>query len=580
MDGHMISLRTPWTLLLTSLIFTVVTLSPRIVSAAEVEQGTQHLDATVRLMVKVDPAAKSQIMGISTTSANNGPLATLGWDVLEVDASRAAELVSELQNTPGIIEVTEDYPLELTWTPNDPGFLNGEQWSLDKLGADIAWEFSTGESVTVAVIDSGIDHNHPDLVGRIVPGYNFIDDNADTTDLCGHGTHVAGIVAAATDNAVGVAGLAPQALIMPVKVIGENCQGSYSRLMQGIIYAVDQGARVISITSGGGFDHTALHDAIQYAREKGVLVAVSAGNRGNAEPFYPGSYEESFTVAGTDSNDTQYTMSNYGQQIDIAAPGVNIYSTFWRADEGSSYAYMTGTSMAAPHVAGVAALVLALDPKLSLADLETLLITSAVDLGEEGWDEIFGWGRLNAWRAVAAVSPATGNVRLGHYRVPQMARFDVADATVSADVDSIELSWTLTAPQEDQSVVIYRSPVPVFEAAEDIAKIAATAPGSYSDTSVEPGVTYTYWLVKADNDVEVAISDAISTQLATTPQEPETPEEPETPQEPETPEEPEAPQEPETPEEPEEPGAPVETKNPQEPRQSAQVALFMPLLQR
>lgn len=540
-----------WKLLFASLLFALVTWSPRAAYASPLAQEEQT-SGTVRLMVKFDPAAQSQneLSVLSTFPNTDDSLAKVGWQIIEVDATNAGDTIEQLQTVPGVVEVTPDYPLELTWNPNDPSYVEGYQWSLDKIGVDVAWEFSSGEAITVAVIDSGIDHNHPDLIGRIVPGYNFVDKNTDTSDPCGHGTHVAGIIAAQTGNGTGVAGIAHQAAIMPIKVIGATCHGSYSRLMQGIYYAVDQGVRIISITSGGGYNHTGLHDAIKYARSKGVLVAVSAGNTGTALPFYPGSYEESFTVAGTNQSDGQYANSTYGEQIDISAPAVSILSTYWDKDQGSTYAYLSGTSMAAPHVAAVAALVLAIDPKLSLEDLEHSLINSAADLGDAGWDPHFGWGRLTAWRAVAAVSPAAGNVRLGHFRVPNMGSFDLSNVTITAGTGSIELSWELKSFDDDHTVVIYRSPVPVFEAATDIAEVAAAATGSYIDSDVETGQEYYYWLVQADNDVEVAITQAYTIKLAANPLAPEVPE---TPQQPET---------------------------PQEPAQPGRVALFMPLLER
>jgi subtilisin family serine protease len=538
----MYKLMTPWKLLIASLLFTVAAWTPKIVYAAPLAQTQEPASNTVRLMVKIDPAAqnKAEISVLSEPSNSDNALSKMGWEVVEVDADHAQQAMAELQATPGVVEVTPDYQLELTWDPNDPGYTQGDQWAIDKIGANLAWEFSSSQPITVAVVDSGIDPNHPDLAGRTVPGYNFIDDNTDTTDLCGHGTHVSGIIAAETDNNLGVAGIAPNAVIMPVKVIGANCLGSYSRLMKGILYAVDHGVRVISITSGGAYDHSGLHDAIAYAQSKGVLVAVSAGNHGDAEPFYPGSYAESFTVAGTDVDDAPYDMSNYGEQIDISAPAVDIYSTFWNQTEGSTYSYMSGTSMAAPHVAAVAALILSIDPKLSLADLENSLISSAADLGEPGWDPIYGWGRLTAWRAVAAVTPAAGNIRLGHYRVPTMDIFALSAVTVTADSDSIDLSWSEESYTTNTSVVVYRSLVPVFEAALDVAEIDAAATGAYSDTDVEANQDYYYWLVQADNDVEVAITDAYITKLATTPQVPEEPQTPQEPKEPVTPEQPSA----------------------------------------
>ncbi|MCC6454002.1 MAG: S8 family serine peptidase [Caldilineaceae bacterium] len=514
----MVKLVSAWKILLACLFFTLFIGAPRIAHAASFAQAEAPASERVRLMIKLDTATQNdtQIAIASTVATAESILPQIGWQVVEVDASEADATIAKLQATAGVLEVTPDYPLELAWSPDDPGYTEGTQWALDKIGADVAWEFSTGQTITVAVLDSGIDHKHPEFVGRVVPGYNFVDKNTDTTDLCGHGTHVAGIIAAEANNAVGVAGVAHQAAIMPLKVIGDNCMGSYSRLMQAITYAVDHGVRILSITSGGAYDHSGLHDALIYAREQGVLVVVAAGNRGNALPFYPGSFAESFTIAGTDQADQKYNNSNFGQQIDMSAPATNIYNTYYDKEKGSTYAYLTGTSMAAPHVAAVAALILAIDPKLSLADLENTLISSAADLGEAGWDEIFGWGRVTAWRAVAAVSPAAGNIRIGHFRVPKMASFNVADVEANADADSIQLSWTQADIAADHTVVIYRSIVPVFEAATDIAEIPAVATGSYDDTEIEVDQEYHYWLVQADNDVEIAITEALNAKVSST----------------------------------------------------------------
>ena len=509
---------------------------PQVAMAAPLSQSSVNADALtaepltadangrVRLLVKWQPEMQISAQPLTVTGFDMQPIAPLGWQAVEVDAAAAGQLVAELQANPSVEAITPDYPLELAFVPDDPSYSDGSQWALEKIGANIAWEFSSGAAITVAVVDSGIDTNHPELADRLLTGYNYFGDNADTSDGCGHGTHVAGIVAASANNAIGVAGVAYNALLLPVKVIDDTCVGSYSRLMRGILYAVEQGARIIVITSGGAFDHEGVQDALIYAREHGVLVVSAAGNRASATPFYPGSFEESFTVAGTDPDDAQYIQSNFGNQIDVAAPAVRIYSTYYSEEAGSTYAYMTGTSMAAPHVAGLAALILSIDPELPLADLENVLRQTADDLGATGRDPIFGYGRINAWRAVAALTPATGNVKPGHVRIPVLAAFDGATVSAEAADAGIRLEWTVDSaagePADEQAVVIYRSEVPVFATALDVTEITLVADSvdaySYLDKNVKTGKSYTYWLIQTDGEVEMAMSAPVTAQASAT----------------------------------------------------------------
>ncbi len=190
--------------------------------------------------------------------------------------------------------------------------------------------------------------------------------------------------------------MAHAARVIPLKVIGDSCSGNYSSLIEGILFAADHGVRVITISSGGPYDSPALHDAITYARNKGATVIAAAGNYGSESAFYPASYTEVLAISGTDSADAWFSKSNYGLQIDVSAPATDIYSTF----PPSRYYYASGTSMAAPHVAGVAALVLSRNPSLTVDQVEQILTASADDLGEPGWDPYFGYGRVNAYRAV------------------------------------------------------------------------------------------------------------------------------------------------------------------------------------
>lgn len=382
--------------------------------------------------------------------------------ILQVPPARLDKIYAQLQRDPNVESVAYDIVTVPAGVPNDPALASGEQWAPQRIQAPEAWEITRGEGIIIAVVDSGVDPNHPDLRDRLVPGYNFYDFNTDTSDGCGHGTHVAGIAAATGNNGEGIAGIAHAARIMPVKVMAANCSGSYSRLIQGIYYAVDNGARVIVISSGATMDSSYLRDALIYARERGAVVAAAAGNYNSDAPFYPAAYPEAICVAGTDTNDNRMSVSNYGSHVDIAAPGSPIYSTYWSSTSGSTYIKMGGTSMAAPHVAGVAALLLARNPNLTVAQVESLLSANADDLGAPGWDPYFGAGRVNALRAVAAAGAT----------LPTPTPAPTATPTPTATPVPTEIPATPTPTEQPTEV----APIPPTPEAETPAPTETPAP--------------------------------------------------------------------------------------------------------
>ncbi len=281
-------------------------------------------------------------------------------------------------------------------TPSDP-YLS-QQWALSNIHAPQAWDVITCTvPVTIAIVDTGVELTHSDLAAQVVPGWDFAHGDADPSDDYGHGTHVAGIAAATTDNGVGIAGAAWGARIMPVKVLDEHGIGSAANVVQGINYAVDHGARIVNLSLGGdAFEGYQL--ALDYARNHGVLVVAAAGNSGGAV-LYPAAYAEAMAVAATDPGDQKASFSCSGPQISVAAPGVDVLSTYLRG----GYGYMTGTSMAAPHVSGLAALVWALHPSYGPDEVRATIERSADDVNyaeHPGWDEYLCWGRINAARAV------------------------------------------------------------------------------------------------------------------------------------------------------------------------------------
>jgi thermitase len=281
--------------------------------------------------------------------------------------------------------------------PNDP-FLH-LQWGWSEVKADVAYEAGyDGEGVVVALLDTGVDTEHPDLTANFVDGWNFIDDNDNVTDVDGHGTMVCGIVAAITNNSIGVAGVASNVTIMPLKVISE-AGGSLIDISSAIIYAANHEADVIGMSLGGAFTRgtRALKDAVNYAYQHGCVLVAAAGNNDTSELFYPAAYDNVVAVSAIDEADEKASFSNYGDYIDFCAPGVNIVST-WK---GGTYASGNGTSFAAPFVTGVVALMLSKYPALSNENVIETLRAQAVDLGDLGWDQFYGWGLIDASAAVS-----------------------------------------------------------------------------------------------------------------------------------------------------------------------------------
>lgn len=278
------------------------------------------------------------------------------------------------------------------FVPNDPKYSSA--WHLPKIGTPSAWDISQGAGVTVAILDSGVDPTHPDLVAQMVPGWNSVDSSTNTADIFGHGTKVAGTVAAATHNSIGVAGVAGMASLMPIRVSNRSDGYAYwSDIARGLTWAADHGALVANISYSASGSST-IKNAAQYLRNKGGLTVVAAGNDGNN----PGFAENTavISVAATQSNDTRASWSNFGDYVDISAPGVGI----WTTQNGGTYGAPSGTSFASPVTAGVVALIMSANPTLSPDDVEQILTGSADDLGTAGWDQYYGEGRVNATRAV------------------------------------------------------------------------------------------------------------------------------------------------------------------------------------
>ena len=323
-----------------------------------------------------------------------------------LDTGKNADVVAlanQIAADPSVAYAQPNYLRYALRSVDDP--LSTFQYALNKIDAYGAWDVTTGSSaVTVAVVDSGVNAAHPDLAGRVLPGYDFANDDADAGDDVFHGTQVAGIVAAAGDNGEGTAGLCWSCNILPVKVLNDNGAGSDEWVAKGIRWAVDHGAQIINLSLGGPNESRIIREAVVYATQKNVLVVAAAGNEADeGNPIdYPAAYDEVIAVGATDHNDQHAYFSQVHSYVDLAAPGWNVATT---GVEGnlSAYGAATGTSFSAPYVAGLAALLLSVNPSLDVNGLKSLLINSADDIGQPGRDWQFGAGRINAARAVRAV---------------------------------------------------------------------------------------------------------------------------------------------------------------------------------
>ncbi|MBP1992834.1 S8 family peptidase [Paenibacillus eucommiae] len=290
--------------------------------------------------------------------------------------------------------------LEANFVPNDQLFKR-YQWNLPLIETTQGWQVTRGaEDVIVGVVDTGADLNHQDLKDHLVQGYNVVEQNDTPDDDVGHGTHVTGVISAVVNNNLGVAGMTWYNKVMPVKVLDQSGAGSTYSVAEGIIWATDHGAKVINMSLGNYADSSFLHDAIRYAFDRDVVLIAASGNDNTEQPGYPAAYPEVLAVAATDAQNNRASFSNYGDYIDVAAPGVNIASTYL----GNQYAALSGTSMASPHVTALAALIRSTNPNLKNTEVYDVIRQTAQDLGPAGKDNDFGYGIIDVVQALQAAS--------------------------------------------------------------------------------------------------------------------------------------------------------------------------------
>lgn len=262
-------------------------------------------------------------------------------------------------------------------------------WNISALSVeDMHSNGISGDGVKVGVLDTGI-RIHEDL--RIMGGWNFINNSSNYSDDHGHGTHVAGIIAALNNN-VGVVGVAPECQLYALKVLDKNGVAKWSTVAKAIDWAMSNKLNILNMSFGGLSGSKAIEKAIYKANKSGILLVAAAGNDGIKQVFYPAKYASVIAVGATDSNNNIASFSNWGEDIELVAPGVNIYSTY----TANGYQSLSGTSMAAPHVTGVAALVLSQDRKLTNVNIREQLKSTTIDLGVNGYDSTYGYGLVQA----------------------------------------------------------------------------------------------------------------------------------------------------------------------------------------
>jgi hypothetical protein len=417
---------------------------------AQAQNAPPHVPG--RILVQFNPRATAEQVRSLVAAGNTrdaGEIPHTSFHILQLppQASETA-MARAFAQRPEVAFAELDEIRKPDAVPNDPGY--GNQWHLPKISAPAAWDTATGSSsVIIAILDTGCDPTHPDLAPKYVPGWNFYDGTSNTSDVYGHGTATAGTATAYANNGNGIASVAWNCKIMPIRISDVNGYASFSTAASGLTWAADHGARVANI-SYQMTNSSAISSAAQYFMSKGGVVTISAGNYSTVHTNADNPYV--LTVDATDSSDNLASWSDSGADVDIAAPGVDIYTTC----NGGGYGSWSGTSFSAPIVAGVAALVISANPALTGAQVQDILKSSSDDLGAPGWDLTYGAGRVNAARAVAAAVAAvtTSNTAPTIAKLAAASANPVTGKTVGLSVlgaddggeASLIYTWSATGP--------------------------------------------------------------------------------------------------------------------------------------
>jgi hypothetical protein len=408
-------------------LLTALAGSPAISSAADPQTDGSYAKGRILVMPRAGLPDTELTKIVSAHGGKATKITSFGLHVVQLPPNASEQAVASLlAHNPHIKFAELDQKATASFTPNDPYF--GSEWHATKIGAPAAWDSTLGAGVTVAILDTGVDGSHPDLSAQMVAGWNFYDGNSNTSDVKGHGTWVAGTVGGTSNNGIGVAAIAGKARIMPLRISDSTGTAYWSNIASAISYAIDHGARVANISYENLLQSSSIISAAQYMKSKNGLVVVAAGNCGCNANFTPST--SMISVSATDANDQITSFSSYGSYVSISAPGNYIYTTA----PGGGYTQGIGTSFASPVVAATVALMMSANPGMSNSQIESLLYSTATDLGSAGRDIYYGYGRVNAAAAVQAAMGTTTTAPADTQAPAASISSPTASATVSGVV--------------------------------------------------------------------------------------------------------------------------------------------------
>ena len=400
--------------------FTPIQAAAQTGEANSPQPGVDFVAGEVLVQFRSGAVQAEAVSALASIGAAPERVLSGGLEVWSAGEGRELEVVERMQALPSVEHAQPNYYYRMAGEPNDPEYFR--QWAYEKTGAEAAWDLSTGgPEVIIAVLDTGIDETHPEFSGKLISPADFIQSDTDNVphDENAHGTHVAGIAAGQGDNGLGITGVSWQARIMPVQVLDGTGSGTTESVSQGIAWAYLNGAKVINLSLSGEFQDSFMQQAINDAYNREVLVVAAAGNEGTSALRYPAAMNHVLAVGATDRFDRLAYYSNTGSHIDVVAPGGDMrtnlaggifsttptYITQQMSEDFTwpDYDFFQGTSMAAPYVSGLAALIYSLEPGLNPDEVEQIIKQSAFDLGSPGKDAVFGYGRVDVLKTLQTV---------------------------------------------------------------------------------------------------------------------------------------------------------------------------------